>query len=265
MNVRFLAAGLTAAFFGMPAVAGAVAVDLTSWSGEGSSWDLFSGNTIAAQMSNSPTSVYHTQQNDLGRSYSGKMYVNTSSDNDFFGFVLGYQPGDISISSTNTNIDYLLVDWKQSDQGNGLEGMAVSRVTGNIYRSGVSSGLTTSDPWAHTGVVEEVARANTLGDTGWDDFTFYDFRVDYLPDLLHVYINNILEIELVPGDIGELAFNPGSFGFYAFSQERSKFKAVTVEDIAPPAPVPLPAGLVLGLGGIGALAALRRKKARSAA
>lgn len=265
MNVRSLAAGLTAAFFALPAAAASSAVDLSPWISDGATWALFNGNTAAWQQANSPTAVLSSGQNDLGRRYTGQMYVNTNVDNDFFGFVLGYTPGDISLTSTNTNIDYLLLDWKKEDQGLGLEGMAMSRVTGNIYQTGTGSGFSSGDAWAHTGNVDEIARANTLGNTGWDYTTFYDFQIDYLPDMLHVYINGILEFDLVPGDIGKTAFDAGSFGFYALSQENSKFRAIMVEDITPPAPVPLPAGFVLGLGGVGALAALRRRKARKAA
>lgn len=254
MTARFLPALCVATLLSGPAFAGAVAVDLTPWIGDGEPWSLSNGNNTASQLSNSPTAVLSTGQNDLGRRYTGQIGVNTTADDDFIGFVLGYTPGDISVGSGNTNVDYLLVDWRQNPQDNALVGMAVSRVTGNIYSTGSGTQATLSDAWRHTGDVEEIARANTLGSTGWADNTFYDFTVDYLPDLLHVYINGILEIELVPGDIGEIAFNPGSFGFYSFSQEQTVYQALQVE------PIPLPAGLPLAAAGLGALAWLRRRK-----
>lgn len=260
MITRFIPALATAFLLSGPAFAGGVPVDLSPWIGDGASWSLSAGNNTASQLSNSPTSVLSTGENDLGKRFRGTLGVNSTSDDDFIGFVLGYNPGDISVGTGNTNVDYLLVDWKQSNQGDAERGMAVSTVSDNIYVIGDSGTITTaSDAWKHSGAVTEIERANTLGDTGWADNTSYTFQVDYLPDLLHVYINGVLEIDLVPGDIGAIAFNPGSFGFYSFSQTQTEFAAITVENIST-TPVPVPAGLPLAVAGLGALAWLRRRR-----
>lgn len=258
MSHRFLALAAAATLSAASAVAAPVAVDLTTWTGNGSPWALSSGNTVASQTTNSPTSVLHTGRNDLFGRYTGTIGVATSSDDDFIGFVLGYANNDITAGTANAEIDYILVDWKQRAQSGAPEGMAVSRVTGNIYVDGNSSTITTgSDAWTHGGPVTELKRASGLGSVGWDDGVSYDFQVDYTPDVLRVSIDGDLEIELTAAEAGLVKFMAGAFGFYSFSQPATRFSNVTFEELAP---IPLPAGLPLAAAGLGALAWLRRRK-----
>jgi len=109
----------------------AVPVDLSSWSEEGGgTWTLQSGNNAVFQSINGNPAIYYNGLDSQGLQLSGEITVQTTGDDDFIGFVLGYNSGDISSSST----DYLLVDWKQSDQsgffgGTSFAGLSISRVT----------------------------------------------------------------------------------------------------------------------------------------
>ena len=96
-------------------------------------------------------------------------------DDDLFGFVLGWNPGD----SSNPTADYLLVDWKKVTQtyqnwGTAQAGLALSRVTGQFTR-GYGNGPI--DLWSHTGVCTELARGTNYGATGWVHGTDYTFQV----------------------------------------------------------------------------------------
>ncbi|MEM8555943.1 MAG: hypothetical protein AAGF71_14100 [Pseudomonadota bacterium] len=248
--------------FVSPAFAASVPVDMGSWVGEGTTWSLSQNGTVATQTSNSPTSVFFTGAGDFGKRYSGNIRVNTKGDDDFIGFVFGYRSGDISgpnaPSGPNAVVDYILIDWKQANQSGGIEGMAASHVTGNIYSIGNNGTTTTgSDAWRHRGSVEEIARANTRGDTGWADKTSYRFTADFDTDRIRLFINDTLEFDLMPDQIGATAFADGSFGFYAFSQTHTEFSAVEVDDLSD---VPLPAGLTLIAGGLATLGLVRRAK-----
>jgi PKD repeat protein len=157
----------------------------------------------------------------------------TGGDDDFIGFVLGFDPGDTS----NASADYLLVDWKGGSQsfnfsescgtpgGTAPRGIAVSRVTG----------IPTADElWSHSDFdqapcsplgwgVQQLARANTLGSTGWSRNVEYEFRIQYGRDRLQIRVNDVLEFDLA-GD-----FPPGRLGFYNFSQANVVYRAFDLE------------------------------------
>jgi len=168
--------------------------------------------------------------------------------------VLGYNAGDLDNASAN----YLLVDWKQADQtfgslGASTRGLAISRVTGEL---GNDSGA-----WGHNPAnnVTELARGTTLGDTGWDDNTSYDFQLNFTSSLVEVFVNGALELSVTG------VFEDGGFGFYNYSQTNVRYAGVTTDVIPDPidppvAPVPLPASLPLLLAGLGGFAAMRRRK-----
>jgi len=94
----------------------AAPVDLSSWSveGGGGRWVVASDNNSVFQTRNtsSPTIFFDNSAASQGNDLRGTIEVETTSDDDFIGFVLGYNAGDLDNASAN----YLLVDWKQADQ-----------------------------------------------------------------------------------------------------------------------------------------------------
>ena len=73
------------------------------------SWNLTA--TTASQVTdNASVSVLYGVENILDERIIGTM--NPGGDNDVFGLVLGFNPGDTS----NTSADFLLLDWKRTDQ-----------------------------------------------------------------------------------------------------------------------------------------------------
>lgn len=244
---KLIAAAAVAA---LPMTAFAAPVDLSGWGSEegngsgAASWTVQGvGNDSVFQSQNSRPSVFFDGgAMDQGKSLEGEITVETTGDDDFIGFVLGFDSGEFASASA----DFWLIDWKQANQGNASVGMSLSHVTGNV---GAASEY---DFWEHKGVVNEVQRATNLGATGWNDFQSYNFKLTYTASLIEVFVNDVKELSWAG------SFADGAFGFYNYSQSRVRYAGIT-EDIVV-APVPVPAAGLLLVGALGGLGLMRRRK-----
>jgi hypothetical protein len=220
----------------------AATVDLSTWtvqnysSGAGS-WNVASGGGSVLQTINGNPTVFLSDQSAVGTSVKGKIKVETSSDDDFIGFVLGFNSGDFS----NPLADFLLVDWKQGDQFPAVDGLAVSRVQGVVPNA--------DNFWQHNGSVTELARGATLGSTGWADNTEYTFEFNFTSSSLEVLIDGVSQINI------NGSFSAGNLGFYNYSQGTVRYSGVTQDELPPTPSVPDGgSGLVLlgiSLAGLG--------------
>jgi len=209
------------------AFAGSNAIDLNTWgsefySGEGvwnnvdPQWNIAADNLSVTQTVNSFSSIFFSSSQALNSVFEGSI-TKVGGDDDYIGFVIGFRPND----TNNAQAEYLLVDWKQRTQSFGgvvaNAGLAVSRVVGIPHLSELwghsSLDVEGSDP---SGMVEELARGNTLGDVGYVTRQKYDFRFEFgtcnSRQVLLVYVDNNLELEI------EGVFPDGRYGFYNNSQ-----------------------------------------------
>ncbi len=252
--------------------AGAATVDLTSWTTEnypavsgfsGASWDVAADGSSVLQTVNGQPTIFYGGFSSFGLETTGKIEVTTGNDDDFVGFVLGFDAGDTSSATA----DYLLIDWKQATQSFDFSGGTANSTVGSQAPAGLAvsrvTGIPTADElWGHdnqvgntNGGLVELARANTLGSTGWADNTEYEFSFDFGPNNLVVEVDGVEQFDLAG------SFTNGSFGFYNFSQNAVRYSAFETNEGSFPSPVPLPASLPLllvTLGGMG-LAVRRRK------
>ncbi|MCH9671092.1 MAG: PEP-CTERM sorting domain-containing protein [Gammaproteobacteria bacterium] len=237
----------------------AVPINLAGWSAEGgsSNWAVQAptNDAVLQTVNGDPTVFYDpTVTSTQGQALSGEISVTTTGDDDYIGILLGYDAGEINSAGS----DFILVDWKQGDQlfsgRQALSGLAVSRVT---------DGSTTLDYWNHTGGVSEIARATTLGSTGWNDLQTYQFNIVFQSDLIQVSVDNVLQLSITPADAGVGAFSDGAFGFYNYSQANVLYSSIAQVDctVTPNVPecqtgggtAPAPASLaLLCLGLVGA-------------
>ncbi len=248
-SIRISVAAIAAAVVATTA-ANAAPVDLSSWIVDGGgNWTVAGDTSTVFQSLNSAPTVFHNGVDSQGLSLAGNITVETTGDDDFIGFVLGYTQGDIA---GNPGTDYILVDWKQGTQGGWDKGLAISRVTGPIQASGTD---TSADAWDHVGSVQLLARANNLGNTGWVDNTSYAFQIDFTSTLIRVLVDGVLELQVAG------SFANGAFGFYNFSQPSVRYAGIT-EDVLPPE-IPIPGALPLMLTGMGLASFLKRRKRKA--
>ncbi len=229
----------------------AAAIDLRTWtkedySGGAGSWvpEASAGAYVDQNINGNPT-VYYSDFDATNKRVEGKIQVRTTGDDDFIGFVLGWDAGDF----TSATADYLLLDWKQGNQGAASRGLALNRISG---RPGSAN-----DYWAHIGGVTELARAATLGDTGWADNTEYEFTIDFFTTNVKVWVDGVLQFNIAG------SFDGGAVGFYNYSQGTVRYSAFEETQAPPPVPSvvePGTAGLI-GLSLMGLAAAGRRRKA----
>lgn len=261
-HVRRIAKALhwaVAAQLALVSTARAVPVSLAPWTAESypavagfaaGNWQMAADASSVTQVENGQPTVFYSDFSARNTTVTGTVQVLTTGDDDYIGFVLGFQPGD----STAAGADFLVVDWKQATQAfdftgppganatpgsTAARGLAVSRVTGTP---------TADELWGHvdfvgnpTGGVSELARATNLGSTGWADDTAYEFRFEYTESGLQVFVNGALEISIAG------SFPDGRLGFYNFSQGDVRYSAFDV--------IPEPStALLLAAGVVGLLA-----------
>ncbi|MEE2828529.1 MAG: MYXO-CTERM sorting domain-containing protein [Myxococcota bacterium] len=176
-------------------------------------WSISADQLTVTQSLNADPAVYVSTLPVLGVSMTFDLTVTTTEDNDFIGFVIGYEAGE----STDPAADWLLFDWKQNDQTwDGFfapAGLAFSRIQGPITSS--------YDLWSHQNNVVEMARAINLGSTGWADQTTYTIQIDYSLDTFEIQVDGQLEFS----ETGR--FFPGYFSFYNFSQAAIEYTLVS--------------------------------------
>ena len=258
--IKTIAATTLALTLPLAVQAAPVAVDLTGWTAEegnggtAANWVVQTGNDSVLQTRNSRPSVFFDTGTDAqGTALKGSITVETTGDDDFIGFVLGYNAGEFDSATA----DFWLIDWKQNNQTFSGEfagaGLALSHVTGDVATADED------DFWGHVRTVSEVQRATNLGSTGWLDNTTYSFELTFQPNLISVSVNGNVELSYTSAMFGS-TFTDGAFGFYNYSQDRVRYAGITEEVLPPSSEVPLPASLPLLLAGIGGVAALRRRK-----
>ena len=203
-----------------------VAVDLTDWTAEdydsdtrycaSGGWTV-GANGRAKETGGEAPSILYGDFDAYGKRLTATL--DPGRDNDFVGFVVGFNDGD----STNANANYLLIDWMQVRQGwdfNGHEGNAerglrLSRVTG-IPDCDEFWQHAELDSTQDTSGVEELQKGASKGDSGYVGQD-YEFVIDFGSGSIEVYLDGRLELDLD----GE--FSDGRFGAYAMLHNSATF------------------------------------------
>ena len=184
-------------------------------------WNV-TGSTVT-QTVNSHPAVFQSDFDIGSTQYSGEFNIvsNSSTDDDYFGFVLGYNDDGVN----NSQDGFILIDWNRVDDNHNVmgikhKGMAASFVQGQDIEG--------ANFWTHTGAVTEVARANNLSSTGFTLGVSANFKFTVNGDNLKVFVDDVLEFDLDASDFGLTEFPIGSFGFYNLAQENTTYEMVSL-------------------------------------
>lgn len=241
----------------------------TVWSGSFGShgnaiWTVGSNDYVylpAAPGQNSAPSTFCSPLDvtAIGYHMEGKMKVpdiegkfnkkSGGTDDDFFGFAVGFDVGDFFNPNPSTNAtgptEYYVFDWKREDQEIGKKfnpcsdtkitakkGLSAIKVNGQPAKSEFwthedaicDQGLPTE---ADPGTVTELARGNTLSSTGWGVGEENDFCLEVTKTTIKLSINGTEEIFLENLDLPDST----RFCLYTFSQDDSMWYDVTIEPL----------------------------------
>lgn len=204
--------------------------DLSTWSvvqyefndQPDANWVLSSGNTVASQTVNADASILKGGS-VAGTQIQGSWRVNTSSDDDFMGFVFGYQ----------NRGQFYLFDWKQGDQSDPL-GFAQAGMSVKVVNTG-GSDPTDADLWPTAGSTSvDVLAHNTIP---WDEFVDYTFRLNFTPGTFEIEVKQGATV-LENWILNDNTYLDGEFGFYNYSQGDVVYSGFTQQDDPPPIGVP---------------------------
>lgn len=255
---------LTAAASGVSAAP----IDLSSWSAltldfpggqEAGNWVLQPGNNDVTQTLNADPSFFLNNLNQTQFEIDGQWQVNTASDDDYMGFVFGYQ------NSSN----FYLFDWKRGSQSyegqTATEGMTIKKFEGATGNGLVD--LSLAEMWENTVNVGDMSilATNHSSSAGWVNGVLYDFYLGFnigSPGNIEIVVKDGTT-ELWNVAINDTTFTAGQFGFYNYSQEMVRYAGFEQTGgviIDPdPQPLPLPGTLMLLGMGIAGLSVWRRR------
>ena len=207
-----------------------VTIDLNDWTAEdyetntqycaSGTWTVDSNGRAKETRGQAP-SILHGDFDAYGKRLTAT--VHPGNDDDFFGFVVGFNGGD----STNAGAEYLLIDWKKSTQDFNFSGDSTS--PGGEAEVGLRLSRVTGIPdcdefWQHADLdgtpdasgVEELQKGASKGDSRYDRQN-YEFVIDFGSGSIEVYLDGRLELDLD----GE--FSDGRFGAYAMLHNSATF------------------------------------------
>ena len=220
----------------------ATPVDLTTWvaanvpsSDSNGSWVLQPGNDAVLQTVNgAPTFFFDPTFSAQGTLLQGNIEVTTFSDDDYIGFAVGLDDGEIGSADAN----FILIDWKQFTQSAGSsfgtadEGLAIHHVT----NASIDFPFWGHDSSSSPGVTQ-IARGATLGDVGWVENQTFAFRIEFTSQRIQVWIDGNLELDITAADAGLAAFDDGSFALYNYSQSSVSYSVLEEGEVPPEATV----------------------------
>jgi len=227
----------------------AAPIDLSTWSpltlnfagGQPSgNWQLQPGNTTVIQTVNADPSFFLNNLSQTHFSIDGTWRVRTSADDDYMGFVFGYQ----------NSANFYLFDWKQGSQNyvgrDATEGMSIKKLTGATGNGQVD--LSLEELWENeVNFGDLTILAKNHGNTkGWADNTLYNFHLDFdlNPGEFHIVVSQGATT-LWDTTVTDSTFTGGQFGFYNYSQEAVEYAGFVQTGGVPDSGY---AGILLGVG-----------------
>ncbi len=209
--------------------------DMNNWSKSGPSyagtWTVQPGGRTVKQSINGVTTFFVSPDNYINQIIKGTISIGGSSDDDFVGFVMGYQePVNVSENITNKTYsgehEFVLFDWKRLDQTNDGYPSSISEAGYSlVYANGTFDNTIYTGGfgdyskyfWYHENITDSLRNVTILAtdygtDKGWTFNKEYQFEILYTETQVKIKIDNVVIFD-VSG-----SFIPGKIGFYNLSQ-----------------------------------------------
>ena len=232
-------------------------INLSTWTDESShqfsNWQVSDDGSSVLQVVNGHPTFFVSPDEFIDTTITGTLRVEDTIDNDYIGFVFGYQSPLAANNDPVDDYNFLLFDWKKSGGDGRDEGFSLIRVNGLFP---TVEDLTESFWQRQESAKFDIFATNYGEDKGWEAQTDHDFSLLYQTDRIKIDIDG----ETIFDISGE--FESGHFGFYNNSQANVRYSSFTQEE-TPPEKVPEPPSMLslalLGLAGLGKLATRKRK------
>ena len=246
--IRICLVGIVLILFGLNANIGfaQTSVDLRAWTevdyiGNGSAgdWQVAADGLSLTQYINGAPTYFISDFDFIDSRFSGSFRVNTTNDDDFIGFVFGFQGLD-------ENLGYYLFCWKKKDQSlpSGLaeEGFKLLKI------QGIPNDLPT-DAYVHGELADGEnsenikVLASLLGSgKGWESNRDYTFQLSYRANgnMRVLIVDKETETILWNTDVisDPQSFGTGRIGFFNASQENVTYAGFTQAIMQPPVAAP---------------------------
>jgi hypothetical protein len=198
-------------------------ISLNNWTREGAAangnWTVAADGLSVYQSINGNPTFFVSPNNYYNTTIEGSFKVETASDDDFVGFVMGYN----SPTSTGlNNYNFILFDWKKGTQaassgcGTSQKGYALTRVQGLASTTAILDAMVWCKNSPNTTMLASNLGANA---PAWVTNTEYNFKVEYGATNIKIWINGDLIFD-VNG-----SFPNGRFGFYNYSQSDVRYRS----------------------------------------
>lgn len=247
---------MATALVALPALGSAASLDLTGFTkfgGGSGNWNVAVDNLSVTQTTNTSTPTAFVGGTDfIDSSFEGQFEVNSGGDDDFIGFVFGFGADD--------SAPFFMFDWKQRDQSASNDGFTLAYVTGGL--GVIPFGAHQVDTAGYDVLATDVD-IGTADPLGWAVGTIYDFKLTYQSNRILIEVGGGAPLtaglqtifDITPADVaGVSSFDAGRFGFFNYSQDDVTYAGFTETA----APIPLPAGGLLLISGLGVFAMRRR-------
>jgi len=204
---------------------------LDGWTHEGENangdWVVAPNGRSVTQNINGDPTVFISKEDYFNTRIRGTFEVATLSDDDYIGFVFGYQSPILTNGDMGNEYKIFLLSWKKYSQSSG--GYLADEGFTLAYVDGVIDDIVPTF-WGHEeSPIYKVLGTDYGAGRGWRDNQEVGFELEYGESNIQILIDDELIFNITPQQ-ADMTFEPGRFGFYNYSQESVTYSNFSAEN-----------------------------------